>query len=244
MCVYFGTTSSSLKNIKFFVLSLYIKLEHGYLLEEEKRSYQQNGTIGVTRLLLGELHTGMGWSWWGRPKTPERARPRPFQTAERRRRAGRTFGVSIQTRARAPFRQIARERRMHGCCNRGAPLPWPRTRTRNCETKWRSGWWTRNTRYGRKTRRFSTIWSLRMRSSGPASQSNGCHWAATSPLGKTTPRSGSSSARIPARTSLTTSCWLKCSCLWRTRRTMPGSMMTSVATWVALAARVGRYGRE
>ncbi len=179
----------------------------------------------------GDLNAGTGWS-----------SPIPERGTEAK--GGKNVGVSIQTRARArPFRQVARERRMHGCCKRGAPLPWPRTRTRNCETKWRSGWWTRNTRYGRKTRRFFTIWSLRMRSSGPASQSNGCH-CATSPLGKTTPCSGSSSARIPARTSLTTSCWLKCSYLWRTRRTMPGSMMTSVATWVALAARVERYGIE
>jgi hypothetical protein len=51
MYVYFGSSSSSFRNIKFFVLSFYIELEHGYLLEEEKRLCWQNGTIGATRLL-------------------------------------------------------------------------------------------------------------------------------------------------------------------------------------------------
>ncbi len=52
MYVYFGSSSSSsFINIKFFVLSFYIELGHGYLLEEEKRSCQQNGTIGIIRLL-------------------------------------------------------------------------------------------------------------------------------------------------------------------------------------------------
>jgi hypothetical protein len=40
MYVYFGSSSLSLGNIKFFVLSLYIELGHGYILEEEKHSCQ------------------------------------------------------------------------------------------------------------------------------------------------------------------------------------------------------------
>ncbi len=51
MYVYFGSSFSSFRNIKFFVLSFYIKFGHGYLLEEEKHLCRHNGTIGITRLL-------------------------------------------------------------------------------------------------------------------------------------------------------------------------------------------------
>ncbi len=54
MCVCSGASSSLLRNIKFFVLSLYVEqfdLGYGYLLEEDKRLCRQNGTIGVTILL-------------------------------------------------------------------------------------------------------------------------------------------------------------------------------------------------
>jgi hypothetical protein len=50
MYVYFASSSSP-RNIKFFVLSFYVELGHGYPLEEEKCSCQQNGTIGTTKLV-------------------------------------------------------------------------------------------------------------------------------------------------------------------------------------------------
>jgi hypothetical protein len=51
MYAYFGASSSSFRNIGFFVFFLYVELKHGYLREEEKRSCRQNGTVGVTREL-------------------------------------------------------------------------------------------------------------------------------------------------------------------------------------------------
>ncbi len=51
MCVFWSCFFFFFQKFRFFVLFLYIKFRYGYLLEEEKDLCQQNGTIGVTRLL-------------------------------------------------------------------------------------------------------------------------------------------------------------------------------------------------